>query len=71
MDFELGYPGGFLFIGLDLIDPPMFMVSAAEAAGWMAIAPKQRRLWRVELCGQTAMEFVPPGEPSIRERIEP
>lgn len=69
MDFKPGYPDGLLFIGLALTGPPVFMTSPAEAAAWMAVDPGQRRVWRTELCEQTAMEFVPPGEPTIREKV--
>ena len=73
MDMRSGYPDGHLFIGMDHTiagDHLEFMVSAQVAAGWMAIAPADRRVWRMEMCEQVEMEFVPPGEPSIRERIE-
>lgn len=71
MDIAEGYPDGALFIGIDRTiagGPLEFMISESKAAGWMAIAPSDRRVWRVELCEQIEMEFVPPGEPSLREK---
>jgi hypothetical protein len=68
MRIDQGVPEGYIFVGLDPGSTPTFFTDDRAAASWLAIAPKLRRVWRVEAFDPTRMDFVPPGEPSIRPR---